>query len=104
MCRASTIPDEIFLDAAEAVALALSDGDMAEDRTVPHPDRLRDVGLAVATATVLSFQRLGLAINPLGGSAAEVRAALQALMWAPASHASANAKGKEHVMANKCRL
>jgi len=84
MCRASGLPDKIFLDAAEAVAQTLSEQDLAEDRVVPHLDRIREVGLNVATATVLGCQRLGLASRPLGTTAAEVREALRALMWTPA--------------------
>lgn len=96
MCRATTLPDEVFLLAAEAVARALSAAELAEDRVVPHPARLREVGLSVATATVLGCQRLGLATRRLGEDEASVRAALSGMMWLP------NTKGQSE--AAKSRL
>ena len=93
MCRASTIPDELFLAAAEAVAQTLSDDDVAQDRVVPHPARIREVGLNVATATVLGCQRLGLATRRLGETYDEVKAQLQAMMWSPgAQYASTKSR------------
>jgi malic enzyme len=83
MCQASSLPDSTFLAAAEAVARSLSAQDIAEDRVVPHPDRIREVSLNVATATVLECQRLGLASRPLGETEEAVKSALQGMMWAP---------------------
>jgi len=65
------------------VARSLDARDIETDRVVPHPDRLRDVGLEVATAVVLRLQEEGLAEENLGQSSAEVRAALAKKMWAP---------------------
>lgn len=92
MCRATTLPDQTFLAAAEAVAQALSDADLAEDRVVPRPARIREVGLSVATATVLSCQHLGLATRRLGESEAEVRASLKGMMWTPSAQYAAKSK------------
>jgi len=83
-CHARTLPDEVFLAAAEAVARSLNDKDISEDRVVPHPDRIREVGLNVATAVALECRRLGLADKLLGWSEVEVHATLQTMMWAPA--------------------
>jgi malate dehydrogenase (oxaloacetate-decarboxylating)(NADP+) len=82
-CKASTIPERLFMVAAEAVANSLDAEDLAEDRCVPHPDKIRHVGLNVATAVVMEAQKMGLAGQPLGTDAAEVKAALEKLMWAP---------------------
>jgi len=82
-CHAKTIPERLFMVAAEAVANSLDAQDLAEDRCVPHPDKIRTVGLNVATAVVLEAQKMGLAGKPLGKSAEEVKAALEQLMWSP---------------------
>ena len=71
------------MKSAEAVAMALSADDIAKDRVVPHPDRIREVSLCVATATVLEAQRLGIANLTLGQGEAEVKAKLAQLMWSP---------------------
>merc|ERR1719281_1419154 len=82
-CHASTIPERLFMVAAEAVANSLDAQDLKEDRTVPHPDKIRTVGLNVAAAVVLEAQKLGLAGKTLGQDATEVKAAIQKEMWAP---------------------
>jgi len=82
-CDAKTIPERLFMVAAEAVANSLSDEEVALDRVVPHPDRIRECSLSVATAVVLEAQRLELARHPLGEGDAEVRAKLQSMMWSP---------------------
>jgi len=82
-CDAQTIPERLFMKSAEAVAMALSADDIAKDRVVPHPDRIREVSLCVATATVLEAQRLGIANLTLGQGEAEVKAKLAQLMWSP---------------------
>jgi hypothetical protein len=50
-----------FSAGGEAVASALTLDELAQDRVVPHPARIRAVSLDVATATVLECQRLGIA-------------------------------------------
>jgi len=82
-CEASTIPDSLFLKAAEAVANSLDDEDIAEDRVVPPLTRIREVALNVATAVVLQSQKEGIANKVLGQTREEVKAALKANMWAP---------------------
>jgi malate dehydrogenase (oxaloacetate-decarboxylating)(NADP+) len=82
-CKAKTIPERLFMVAAEAVANSLDAQDLKEDRTVPHPDKIRIVGLNVATAVVLEAQKMGLAGKTLGKDAAEVKAAIQEQMWSP---------------------
>merc|ERR1719382_2423781 len=73
-CKARKIPERFFMVAAEAVANSLSDQDMRTDRILPHPDRLREVGLNVAAAVVLEAQKLGLADRTLGQRREDVRA------------------------------
>jgi malate dehydrogenase (oxaloacetate-decarboxylating)(NADP+) len=82
-CHAKTIPERLFMVAAEAVANSLDAQDLKEDRTVPHPDKIRSVGLNVATAVVLEAQKMGLADKTLGKDAADVKAAIQEQMWSP---------------------
>ena len=66
-----------------AVADSLTADEISKDRVVPHPDRIRDVSLNVATAICLESQKLGLANISLGTTSAEVRSALEKLMWSP---------------------
>ena len=47
MCDAKSIPEKLFMVSAEAVAKSLSAEEVATDRVVPHPDRIRDVSLNV---------------------------------------------------------
>mmetsp|Transcript_25454 Transcript_25454/g.64711 ORF Transcript_25454/g.64711 Transcript_25454/m.64711 type:complete len:523 (+) Transcript_25454:409-1977(+) len=82
-CGAQSIPEKLFMVAAEAVAKSLSEEEVALDRVVPHPDRIRDVSLEVATAVVLEAQSLGLAGKPLGETPDAVRRALVKRMWSP---------------------
>merc|ERR1712170_62942 len=82
-CRASTIPERFFMVAAEAVANSLDEEDLKTDRVVPHPNKIRAVGLNVATAVVLEAQRMGLAGRALGKDAGEVKEALRGMMWSP---------------------
>jgi len=83
VCAAKTIPDRFFMVAAEAVANSLVEEDMQLDRVIPSRDRLREVGLNVATATVLEAQKMGLATKNLGADAAAVKEAVKKLMWEP---------------------
>ena len=68
---------------AEAVAKSLSAEEVELDRVVPHPDRIRECSLSVATACVLEAQKLGLSRHPLGDTEAAVNAKLQSMMWSP---------------------
>jgi malate dehydrogenase (oxaloacetate-decarboxylating)(NADP+) len=82
-CQAKTIPERLFLVAAEAVANSLSQQDFDESRVIPHRDHVQRVNLNVATAVVQEAQRLSLARRNLGADAAAVRAALEGMMWKP---------------------
>jgi malate dehydrogenase (oxaloacetate-decarboxylating)(NADP+) len=82
-CQAKTIPERLFLVAAEAVANSLDAQDLKEDRTVPHPDKIRIVGLNVAAAVVLEAQKLGLAGKTLGSDFEAVKAVIKEMMWSP---------------------
>jgi len=82
-CQASSIPERLFLAAAEAVANSLGDEEMALDMVVPKRDRIQEVSLNVATAVVLEAQALGLAGRNLGADWATVQAALEAMRWTP---------------------
>jgi len=86
-CHAKTIPENFFMVAAEAVAQSLDAKDLAVESVVPHPSRIRDVSEHVATSVVLAAQEQGLAGKIVGGSAAEVKAALKAAMWNPSPEA-----------------
>eukprot|EP01049_Picozoa_sp_SAG25_P014810 SAG25_NODE_2759_length_1398_cov_1.589684_2_plen_176_part_00 len=83
-CAARSIPDRLFLVAAEAVAQSLNDEDIRLRRVIPSRDRLREVNLNVATAVVLEAQRMGLATKNVGATAEDVQATLSAAMWRPA--------------------
>jgi malate dehydrogenase (oxaloacetate-decarboxylating)(NADP+) len=82
-CKARTIPERLFLVAAEAVANSLSEQDFAENRVIPHRDQVQNVNLNVATAVVLEAQNLELAARKLGTDAASIKRALRGLMWEP---------------------
>eukprot|EP00928_Gymnodinium_smaydae_P079962 TRINITY_DN63788_c0_g1_i1.p1 TRINITY_DN63788_c0_g1~~TRINITY_DN63788_c0_g1_i1.p1 ORF type:complete len:629 (+),score=111.89 TRINITY_DN63788_c0_g1_i1:41-1888(+) len=82
-CAAKTIPDSFFMVAAQAVANSLDSTDVQLDRVIPARERLREVGLEVATAVVLEAQKLGLATRCLGITRDEVRSAVKAMMWEP---------------------
>jgi malate dehydrogenase (oxaloacetate-decarboxylating)(NADP+) len=82
-CQAKTIPDALFLSAAEAVANSLNDDDFAVSRVIPHRDRVQMVNFNVATAVCEQAQKLGIAKKNLGSNTDEVKAALKELMWVP---------------------
>jgi len=82
-CKAQKLPDAIFLAAAEAVANTLSASDIEEDRVVPHPARIREVGLNVAAATVLACNKAGVSTRPIGDTFDAVKEVLAKEMWDP---------------------
>jgi len=82
-CQAKSIPERLFLVAAEAVANSLSREDLDEGRVIPHRDQVQRVSLRVAAAVVLEAQRLSLARRRLGTDAGAVEAALEERMWRP---------------------
>lgn len=97
-CQASTIPERLFMVAAEAVANSLDVEDLKTDRVVPHPNQIRAVGLNVATAVVLEAQRMGLAGKTLGKDASEVKEALQGMMWSPEGNGAQQKAAPEQVV------
>ena len=82
-CQAQTIPERMFMVAAEAVANSLSQEDLEADRVMPARSRLREVALNVATSVVLESQKLGLAGRVLGEGWDEVQEVLRGMMWLP---------------------
>lgn len=82
-CQASSIPESLFLAAAEAVANSLGEEELMLDMVVPKRDRIQEVSLNVATAVTLEAQKQGLAGKPLGADWASVRAALDKMRWTP---------------------
>ncbi|CAJ1368803.1 unnamed protein product [Effrenium voratum] len=82
-CQSASIPERLFLAAAEAVAASLDDSEMALDMVVPKRDRIQEVSLNVATSVALEAQKLGLAGKTLGADWASVRKALEAMRWTP---------------------
>ena len=79
-CQASSVPERLFMAAAEAVANSLDDEDLKLDRVVPRRVRIQEVALNVATAVVLEAQAMGIAGRPLGKEWDEVQAALAKMM------------------------
>ncbi|CAJ1355194.1 unnamed protein product [Effrenium voratum] len=82
-CEASTIPDKLFMEAAEAVANSLDKVDIEGDSVMPNTGRIREVGHNVAVAVVIAAQKAGLAQQKLGNTAQEVSEQLTAMMWDP---------------------
>jgi malate dehydrogenase (oxaloacetate-decarboxylating)(NADP+) len=82
-CECSTMPERLFMVAAETVANSLDEMDIEAESVVPNPMRIREVGDAVSTSVVLEAQKLGLAGKPLGATKEEVSAELQKRAWTP---------------------
>ncbi|CAK9080332.1 NADP-dependent malic enzyme (NADP-ME) [Durusdinium trenchii] len=82
-CQAKSIPERLFLVAAEAVALSLGEEEHGLDMVVPKRDRIQEVSLNVATAVAMEAQKLGLAGRHLGEGWDGVRAALEKKRWLP---------------------
>jgi len=82
-CKSTTIPERFFMVAAEAVANTLDAQDIKVESVVPHPSRIREVSMNVATAVVLEAQKLGLAKVKLGDDEASVQKELEKRMWQP---------------------
>jgi len=83
MCKATTIPERLFMVAAEAVANTIDDDDMKVDRCLPRRERLRETNLNVAAAVVFEAQKLKIAGEVLGNNLQEVKSALEKMMWTP---------------------
>jgi len=83
-CKASRVPERLFMVAAEAVANSLDSEDLMLDRVVPNPNNIRSVGLNVAAAVAFEAQNLGIASKTLGKTLEEVKAVIKEMMWSPA--------------------
>jgi len=93
-CQARTIPERLFMVAAEAVANSLDAQDLSFESVVPSRDKIRTCGLNVAAAVVFEAQNLGIAGKSLGKTIAEVKERVREMMWAPdvaIPHATAGA-------------
>merc|ERR1712100_699390 len=82
-CQARTIPERLFMVAAEAVANSLDAEDLKVDSVVPNRNKIRTCGLNVAAAVAFESQKLGIAGKSLGKTLEEVKAQVQEMMWAP---------------------
>merc|ERR1719217_549814 len=82
-CQARTIPERLFMVAAEAVANSLDAEDLKVDSVVPNRNKIRTCGLNVAAAVAFESQKLGIAGKHLGKTLEEVKAQVQGMMWAP---------------------
>merc|ERR1712039_856363 len=82
-CEARTIPERLFMVAAEAVANCLDDHDLEVESVVPHPSRIRHVAVSVATAVALEAQKSGYAKRKLGDDESAVRNVIEGDMWNP---------------------
>merc|ERR1712100_768836 len=60
-CHAKTIPERLFMVAAEAVANSLDAQDLKVDSVVPNRNKIRTCGLNVAAAVAFESQKLGIA-------------------------------------------
>lgn len=60
-CKATNLPDRLFMVAAAAVANSLDAEDMELGSVMPNRNRLREVALNAASAVVWECQQLGLA-------------------------------------------
>jgi len=79
--RARAVPDALFLAAAEALAAAATDDDLAMGRVFPALERIREVSRRVALAVVRAAIDLGVA-RP--SPALDLEERVESLMWYPA--------------------
>jgi malate dehydrogenase (oxaloacetate-decarboxylating)(NADP+) len=95
-CQATSIPERLFMVAAEAVASSLGEEELRLDMVVPGRDRIQEVVLNVATAVALEAQTMGLAGKQLGKTYEEVRAALNSMRWTPQAPISSPPSPTKH--------
>jgi malate dehydrogenase (oxaloacetate-decarboxylating)(NADP+) len=79
-CRARTLPDELFLTAARALAKRVRPADLAQGAIYPPLRDIRKISLAIAVAVATRAYDLGLARRP---RPRDVRRSVQALMYRP---------------------
>ncbi len=79
-CRATTIPDSVFLRSARALADAVSADDLARGSIYPALGEIRDVSLKIATEVAEHAWEEGLTEQP---RPADIRAMIRAMMYEP---------------------
>lgn len=79
-CRAKTIPDEVFMVAARALADAVGEEDLARGSLYPPPEKIREVSLAIASAAAEYAWENGLASAP---RPRDIRAEIAAMRYDP---------------------
>ena len=79
-CRARTLPDELFLDAARTLARLVRPRDLEAGAVYPPLTQIRTISLAIAVAVATKAYRLGLARRR---RPPDVRASVEALMYRP---------------------
>lgn len=63
-CEATRVTDEMFFEAARALAREVSEDDLANGRIYPPLTRIREVSAAIATAVAEVAYNRGLAVHP----------------------------------------
>ena len=79
-CRARTLPDELFLAAARALAKLVKPNDLRRGSLYPPLRDIRKISLAIATSVVAKAYSMDLAREPRPGN---VSRAIKAIMYRP---------------------
>ena len=79
-CRARTLPDALFLDAARTLARLVRPRDLEAGALYPPLTQIRRISLAIAVAVATKAYRLGLARDRRPN---DVRRGIQAMMYQP---------------------
>jgi malate dehydrogenase (oxaloacetate-decarboxylating)(NADP+) len=79
-CKARTLPDELFLTAARALAALVRRSDLAQGAIYPPLKELREISLTIATSVATQAYRMNLTRRK---RPANVRRSVQALMYRP---------------------
>ena len=79
-CRARTLPDELFLAAARALAALVRDKELASGSLYPPLQEIRGVSLAIAVAVAEKAYSMNLARRRRPRS---LRRSIEALMYQP---------------------
>ncbi|MDA7990686.1 MAG: NAD-dependent malic enzyme [Gammaproteobacteria bacterium] len=79
-CRATSIPDSVFVQAARALAECISEEDLARGSLYPPQEKIREVSLAIATAVAEHAWEHGLASAP---RPRDIAGAIRDMMYDP---------------------
>src|SRR6185295_4752330 len=79
-CRAHTLPDELFLEAARALATMVRENDLEEGSLYPPLGTIRKISLAIAVSVATKAYAMNLAREK---RPANVRRAVEAMMYRP---------------------